>query len=101
MGAIAGSVCAVLVSIKTWFNIDDSCDVVAVHLGGGVIGSLCVGLFATRTVNPAGADGLFWGGGYKLLSAQAITVGKPTLEDVFMHLTGHTLWQEPDEQAAA
>ena len=74
IGVIAGSLCAILVGLKSWFNIDDSCDVVAVHLGGGVIGSLCVGLFATRTVNPAGADGLFWGGGYKLLSAQAITV---------------------------
>jgi ammonium transporter, Amt family len=74
VGAIAGSLCAILVSLKTWFRIDDSSDVVAVHLGGGVIGSLCVGLFASRGVNPAGADGLFYGGGYRLLGFQAIAV---------------------------
>ena len=43
--------------------IDDSLDVVAVHLVGGILGSLCVGLFATVDTNPAGADGLFYGGG--------------------------------------
>jgi ammonium transporter, Amt family len=45
-----------------------------VHLGGGVIGSLCVGLLATRSVNPAGADGLLYGGGYRLIGLQAMTV---------------------------
>jgi Amt family ammonium transporter len=74
IGAIGSSVCAILVSLKVWFRVDDSSDVVAVHLGGGVIGSLCVGLFATKGVNPAGADGLFYGGGYRLLGFQAITV---------------------------
>jgi Amt family ammonium transporter len=74
IGAIAGSICAVLVSLKAWFRVDDSADVVAVHLGGGIIGSLCVGLFATRGVNAAGADGLFYGGGYRLLGFQAITL---------------------------
>ena len=74
IGAIAGPLCALLVGLKTWLNLDDSCDVVAVHLGGGIIGSLCVGLFATRAINPAGANGLLYGGGYRQLGNQAIAV---------------------------
>jgi ammonia channel protein AmtB len=79
IGAIASSVCAILVGLKVWFRIDDSSDVVAVHLGGGVIGSLRVGLFATKGINPTGADGLFYGGGYRLLSIQAVTVAAVAL----------------------
>jgi Amt family ammonium transporter len=74
VGAVAGVICALLVSFKTWIGLDDSLDVAAVHLGGGVVGSLCVGLFATRAVNPQGADGLFYGGGYTQLGYQAIAV---------------------------
>jgi ammonium transporter, Amt family len=74
VGAIAGSVCALAVGIKSWFGIDDSLDVVAVHLVGGIVGSLCVGLFASRVVNPAGADGLFYGGGYRQLGYQCAAV---------------------------
>ncbi|MEC3982592.1 ammonium transporter [Amycolatopsis sp. H20-H5] len=74
VGGLAGAACAFAVGLKTWFKVDDSLDVVAVHLGGGAVGSLCVGLFATVTVNPAGADGLFYGGGYRLLGAQTLAV---------------------------
>jgi Amt family ammonium transporter len=74
IGAIAGAVCQLAVGLKSWFRLDDSLDVIAVHLGGGVIGSLCVGLFATRSINPAGADGLFYGGGYHLIGMQALTI---------------------------
>src|SRR6266545_5852417 len=74
VGAVAGVICALLVSFKTWIGLDDSLDVAAVHLGGGVVGSLCVGLFATRAVNPQGADGLFYGGGYTQLGYQALAV---------------------------
>jgi ammonium transporter, Amt family len=74
IGLLAGAICQLLVGLKSWFALDDSLDVVAVHLGGGVIGSLCVGLFATREVNPAGADGLFYGGGYRLVGVQALAI---------------------------
>jgi Amt family ammonium transporter len=75
IGLLAGTVCQLAVGLKSWFDLDDSLDVVAVHLGGGVVGSLAVGLFATKSVNPDGADGLFYGGGYRLLGAQLVTVG--------------------------
>ncbi len=73
IGALAGLLCQLAVGLKSWFRVDDSLDVAAVHLGGGVIGALCVGLFATRSINPAGADGLLYGGGYHLLGRQAGT----------------------------
>jgi Amt family ammonium transporter len=74
IGIVAGMLCHLAVGLKNWFRLDDSLDVAAVHLGGGVIGSICVGLFATRKVNPEGTDGLFYGGGYELLGRQTGTV---------------------------
>jgi len=74
VGAIAGGGCALAVALKGMVRIDDSLDVVAVHLVGGILGSLCVGLFATVDTNPAGADGLFYGGGWGLLGKQALAV---------------------------
>ena len=75
IGAMAGAFCQLMVGVKFLLKLDDSLDVVVVHLGGGVIGSLCVGLFATKSVNADGADGLFSGGGYGQLGAQAVAVG--------------------------
>ncbi|MGO1637547.1 MAG: ammonium transporter [Ancrocorticia populi] len=63
LGAIAGAVCSLAVSLKTKFGYDDSLDVVGVHLVGGLIGTVLVGLFATDT-------GLFYGGGIKQLVVQ-------------------------------
>ncbi len=74
IGVIAGFVCHLLVGVKVWFRVDDSLDVVAVHLGGGLIGAVGVGLFATTSVNAAGAVGLFYGGGYHQLVRQVVSV---------------------------
>ena len=73
-GLAGGGLCALAVSLKTWLNYDDSLDVVGVHLVGGAVGSVAVGLFATRAVDPRGDDGLFYGGGYGLLAAQLLAV---------------------------
>src|SRR6266511_3296472 len=78
IGVIAGVLCHLAVGLKTWFGVDDSLDVAAVHLVGGVAGAVCVGLFATKAVNAAGADGLFYAGGYHLLSRQVVTAGAVT-----------------------
>jgi Amt family ammonium transporter len=72
IGILAGAGCALAVSVKGWLRLDDSLDVVGVHLAGGLIGSLAVGLFATMSINPNGANGLFFGGGYGLLGHQAV-----------------------------
>jgi Amt family ammonium transporter len=75
IGVIAGILCALAVSLKFKFGYDDSLDVVGVHLVGGLVGTLLVGFFATTSVNSAGADGLFYGGGLTQLGKQAIAAG--------------------------
>ncbi|MFA5118548.1 MAG: ammonium transporter [Candidatus Omnitrophota bacterium] len=47
--------------IKPKFGYDDSLDAFGVHCVGGIWGALATGLFASKAVNPAGADGLFFG----------------------------------------
>ena len=75
IGFAAGALCFLAVSMKFRFGYDDSLDVIGVHLVGGILGSLLLGLFAEKAVNPAGADGVFYGGGFTLLGEQAIAVG--------------------------
>jgi ammonium transporter, Amt family len=76
IGLIAGAACAFAISLKFKFGFDDSLDVVGVHLVGGVVGSLLLGLFATHSVNPAVVhQGLFVNGGSaELLGDQLIAV---------------------------
>ena len=75
IGVVAGGLCALAVSIKYALGFDDSLDVVAVHLVGGIWGSLSIGLFGTSAVNSLGLDGLLYGGGATLLLKQALGVG--------------------------
>jgi Amt family ammonium transporter len=75
LGLVAGCACALAVGLKYRFKVDDSLDVVGVHLVGGLVGCLFVGLFGTSRVAAAGsvsADGLFYGGGFGLLGKQAL-----------------------------
>jgi Amt family ammonium transporter len=74
IGFIAGVVCFLAIQLKFRFGYDDSLDVVGVHLVGGIMGSLLLGLFADINVNAAGHDGLFFGGGLHLLGEQFIAV---------------------------
>jgi Amt family ammonium transporter len=48
-------------SFKPKLGYDDSLDVVGVHGVGGTWGALATGLFASKAINPAGNDGLFFG----------------------------------------
>lgn len=68
IGALGGSVCYFAVYAKTKLGYDDSLDVVGIHGVGGLLGTLCVGVFASKLVNPAGADGLLYGGVQLLLN---------------------------------
>jgi Amt family ammonium transporter len=71
IGAIAGVACAYAVGLKYRFGYDDSLDVVGVHLVGGLVGTLAIGLFADPAT-PAAVAGLFYGGGFDQLGRQAI-----------------------------
>ncbi|MCW0215393.1 MAG: ammonium transporter [Pseudonocardia sp.] len=77
IGLVAGVVCPLACSVKWRLRLDDSLDVVAIHLGGGLVGTLMLGLFATRAVNPGGleTDGLVYGGGFTQLGRQALAAG--------------------------
>ncbi|WTL33294.1 ammonium transporter [Nocardia sp. NBC_01503] len=72
IGVAAGAICALAVGLKFTFGYDDSLDVVGVHLVGGLVGTLLVGVFADATVNPAGGNGLLYGGGWTQLERQMI-----------------------------
>lgn len=73
IGIAAGVLCALAVGLKTRFGYDDSLDVVGVHLVGGIVSSVLIGLFASA-VAPAGVDGLLYGGGLAQLGKQLLAV---------------------------
>ena len=65
LGVIVGVVCALAIELKFVFGFDDSLDVVGIHLVGGLVGTLFIGLFGTNV-------GLFLGFGPEQLGRQAI-----------------------------
>ena len=81
LGAVAGFVVYGAIYLIEWFRIDDPVGAVAVHGFAGIWGTLSLGLFASGqygATGPLGADnsapvkGLFYGGGFSVLEAQAI-----------------------------
>jgi Amt family ammonium transporter len=75
IGFVGGTVCYLAISvIKAKFGYDDALDAFGCHGIGGTWGALATGIFASTTVNPAGADGLFYGNA-SLLGIQAMSVG--------------------------
>jgi len=73
IGALAGVVCYVAVSLKYRFGYDDALDVVALHLVGGIVGAVSIGLLAHPDA-PIGATGLLYGGGFALLGKQVVAL---------------------------
>jgi len=71
IGVVSGALCALAVGLKFRFGFDDSLDVVGVHLVGGLVGTLMVGLVAAPEA-PAAVEGLFYGGGIEQLKLQAV-----------------------------
>jgi len=79
IGLVAGALCALAVGLKYRLRFDDSLDVVGVHLVGGTVGALLIGVLAAPAVTgilgaaepPAG---LAYGGGLGLLGRQAVAV---------------------------
>jgi ammonium transporter, Amt family len=76
IGVASALACGLAVNLKERLKLDDSLDVAGLHLVGGVVGSLCLGLLATDRVNPlvAGHQGLLYGGGLGQLADQAVTI---------------------------
>jgi Amt family ammonium transporter len=72
IGGVAGVVCALAIKLKYRLGYDDSLDVLALHGVGGLTGTILIGLFASKAVNSAGADGLLYGGGPGQLGRQVV-----------------------------
>ncbi len=77
IGLLAGAASYAAVMWKGKFGYDDSLDVVGIHGVGGVLGVLATGLLASKSVNPGGADGLFFGNaaflGYQFAAVVAVS----------------------------
>ena len=74
MGVVAGVVCALAVGLKYRWGYDDSLDVVGVHLVGGLVGTIGIGVLATAAA-PTEVDGLLYGGGVDQLGRQLLGAG--------------------------
>lgn len=75
IGAASGAVCYAAVALKNKMKWDDALDVWGVHGVGGVIGTIALGVFASKMVNPAGADGLAFGGSSFFMKQVVAVVG--------------------------
>jgi Amt family ammonium transporter len=73
IGLVAGLLCYSAINLKAKLGYDDSLDVVGVHGVGGTWGALATGLFASKMINSAGNDGLFFGNP-SLIGIQALSV---------------------------
>ncbi len=73
IGGLAGGVCYFAISLKSFFQYDDSLDAVGVHGVGGTLGALLTGIFASKAINAAAHDGLLYGT-MSLFAAQAESV---------------------------
>lgn len=74
IGLVGGVVCYLGVSVlKSKLGYDDALDAFGCHGLGGTWGAIATGLFATKAINPAGADGLFYGNP-GLMKAQIISI---------------------------
>lgn len=75
IGAIAGVIVVLLVGFFDRIGIDDPVGATSVHLGCGVFGTICVGLFAKSGVTSVSkVDGLFYGGGFHLLGVELLGI---------------------------
>jgi Amt family ammonium transporter len=67
IGAAAGGLCYLSLSLKPKLGFDDSLDAFGVHGVGGILGTVGAGLFAQKAINAAGANGFFFGNPHQLL----------------------------------
>lgn len=75
IGAVAGILVVFVVLFFDRIKIDDPVGATSVHLGCGIFGTLCVGLFAKEGVTSLSTkNGLFYGGGFELLGVQIIGI---------------------------
>ena len=90
IGAVAGVLVVFLVVFFDRIHIDDPVGATSVHLGCGVFGTICVGLFAKEGVTTVSAsNGLFYGGGFSLLGVELLGMAAV---GVFVFLSSSIVW---------
>src|SRR4029079_11736767 len=73
IGAIAACASYAAIQLRARTRVDDALDVFACHGVAGIVGALLTGVFASRAVNPAGADGVIFGN-FRPLLIQSLAV---------------------------
>jgi Amt family ammonium transporter len=104
IGLGAGVICYLFVSVlKEKLGYDDALDAFGVHCVGGIWGALATGLWATTSVNSAGANGLFYGNPGQFLiqlKAVAVTVAYSAVASyVLLKLVDKTIGLRATEQS--
>jgi Amt family ammonium transporter len=85
-GILASIVCYAAVKLKNKMGWDDALDVWGVHGVGGLLGTILLGLYASKAINPNGADGLFFGGTDFFMKELIAVVGTSIYAFVFTYL---------------
>jgi ammonium transporter, Amt family len=86
MGIVGATVCYFAVHIKNRMEWDDALDVWGVHGIGGVTGTILLGVFASTAINPAGADGLLYGGTAFFIKELVVVAGASIYAFVFTYI---------------
>ena len=84
-GILASIVCYAAVKLKNKMGWDDALDVWGVHGVGGLLGTILLGLYASKAINPNGADGLFFGGTDFFMKELIAVVGTSIYAFVFTY----------------
>jgi ammonium transporter, Amt family len=86
IGTVAGLVCYYAVNFKNKMKWDDALDVWGVHGVGGVLGTILLGVFASKAVNAAGADGLLFGDSSFLVKQVVAVVAASVYAFIFTYV---------------
>ncbi|MBU1240566.1 ammonium transporter, partial [Myxococcota bacterium] len=86
IGIVAGIICYLAVALKNMLKWDDALDVWGVHGVGGIVGVIMLGLFATKTVNAGGANGLFNGNSSFFVKELVAVIGASIYAFVFTYV---------------
>jgi len=86
IGICAGLICYLAINLKQKLNWDDALDVWGVHGVGGTLGVIMLGLLASTQINPAGADGLLYGGSSFFFKEVAAVLGASVYAFLFTYV---------------
>jgi len=86
IGIASGAVCYLAVHLKNKIGWDDALDVWGVHGVGGALGTILLGVFASKAMNSAGADGLMSGGSEFFFKQLIAVVGAAVYAFAFTYI---------------